>query len=110
MADRARGGEEQAGERGRRTQAVDVPPMKFLDRVRSRMWRLGMSIRTEEAYVGWIRRFILAHDRRHPSLLGEHEVEAFLSNLAVHGRVAASTQNQALAALLFMYREVLGFE
>ncbi len=67
-----------------------------------------MAGRTEEAYVGWIRRFILANDKRHPLTLGSHAVEAFLTGLAVHGNVAAATQNQALAALLFLYREVLG--
>jgi site-specific recombinase XerD len=66
--------------------------------------------RTEEAYVSWIRRFILSHGKRHPREMGAPEVEAFLTQLAVHGRVAASTQNQALAALLFLYREVLGSE
>ncbi len=85
-------------------------PLKFLDQIRTKMRRLGLSIRTEEAYVGWVRRFIVANQKRHPEILGEKEVEAFLSNLAVHGQVAASTQNQALAALLFMYREVLNIE
>ena len=65
------------------------------------------SLRTEEAYLGWIRRFIQAHRRRHPRELGGPEVEAFLTRLAVQGEVAASTQNQALSALLFLYREVL---
>lgn len=66
-----------------------------------------MSIRTEEAYLGWVRRFIVFHDKRHPREMGACEVEAFLSHLATHGEVAASTQNQALSALLFLYREVL---
>jgi integron integrase len=74
------------------------------------MRRLGLADRTEKAYVGWIVRFIRASDRRHPRELGAREVEAFLTNLAVHGRVAASTQNQALAALLFLYRQVLEIE
>lgn len=65
------------------------------------------SLRTEAAYVGWIRRFIQAHRGRHPRDLGGPEVEAFLTRLAVQGNVAASTQNQALSALLFLYREVL---
>ncbi|WP_281383396.1 integron integrase [Pseudoxanthomonas broegbernensis] len=82
----------------------------MLDRVRARMRRLGMARRTEDAYVGWIRRFILANGRRHPDAMGRAEVEAFLTGLAVRGQVAASTQNQALAALLFLYREVLGRE
>lgn len=86
------------------------PPRRLLDQVRDRIRRLGMAIRTEEAYVGWIRRFILANGMRHPREMGSAEVEAFLTRLATHGKVAASTQNQALAALLFLYREVLGVE
>ena len=66
------------------------------------------SPRTEEAYVAWIRRYIHHHGRRHPVQLGRDHVRGFLSSLAVNGRVSASTQNQALAALLFLYREVLG--
>jgi len=66
------------------------------------------SLRTERAYLGWIRRFILANGRRHPRTMGAVEVERFLTTLAVEGGVAASTQNQALSALLFLYREVLG--
>ena len=68
------------------------------------------SLRTEEVYLGWIRRFVLAHGRRHPRDLGAAEVEKFLSGLAVQGKVSASTQNQALSALLFLYRQVLGIE
>ena len=67
-----------------------------------------MSGRTEEAYVGWIRRFILFHGKRHPDDMAEPEVSSFLSALATERRVAASTQNQALAALLFLYHDVLG--
>jgi integron integrase len=74
------------------------------------MRRLGLSIRTEEAYVGWVRRFILANDKRHPRELGAREVEAFLTHLAMRVHVSASTQNQALSALLFLYREVLQVE
>lgn len=80
---------------------------RLLDKVRGRIRRLGMSLRTEEAYVGWIRRFIVANGKRHPRELGAPEIEAFLTHLATHGKVAASTQNQALSALLFLYREVL---
>jgi Phage integrase, N-terminal SAM-like domain len=65
------------------------------------------SLRTEEAYVGWIRRYILFHGKRHPSELDENDVSQFLSDLAINGRVAAATQNQALNALLFLYKEVL---
>jgi integron integrase len=79
-----------------------------LDEVRRCLRVRHYSIRTETAYVGWIKRFILANHRRHPKDLGGREVEAFLSLLAVRGRVAASTQNQALSALLFLYRDVLG--
>jgi integron integrase len=79
----------------------------LLDVVRRRIRRLGLSLRTERAYVGWIRRFVVAHGRRHPRELGGEDVEAFLTNLAARDRVAPSTQGQALAALLFLYREVL---
>jgi integron integrase len=82
-------------------------PPRLLEPVRARIRRLGMSIRTEQAYAGWIRRFILANGKRHPREMGAREVEAFLTRLATHGHVAASTQNQALSALLFLYREVL---
>ena len=64
----------------------------------------------DRVYVGWVLRFIRFHGRRHPREMGAPEVEAFLSALAVEGRVAASTQNQALSALLFLYREVLDIE
>ncbi len=66
------------------------------------------SRRTEEAYISWIRRYVVFHGKRHPSTLGATEITAFLSDLAVRGRVTASTQNQALSALLFLYRAVLG--
>ena len=87
-----------------------LPSPKLLHRVRAKMRRLGLARRTEEAYVGWIRRFIIANDRRHPEAMGALEVEAFLTGLAMHGQVAPSTQNQALAALLFLYRQVLEVE
>jgi integron integrase len=80
---------------------------RLLDEVRRCLRVRHYSIRTETAYVGWIKRFIIANRRRHPKDLGGREVEAFLSLLAVRGQVAASTQNQALSALLFLYREVL---
>ena len=89
---------------------AEAKPPRLLDEMRARMRRLGMSLRTEEAYVGWVRRFILANDKRHPREMGAREVEAFLTGLATRGRVAPSTQNQALAALLFLYREVLVLE
>jgi integron integrase len=83
---------------------------KLLDRVQAKIRYKHFSIRTEEAYLGWIKRFIRHSGRRHPATLGPREVEAFLTHLAVEGRVAASTQNQALSALVFLYREVLGQE
>src|SRR5574338_508411 len=83
---------------------------KLLDQVRDRIRVKHYSLRTEEAYVDWIKRYILHHGKRHPKELGASDVEAFLTHLAVHGRVAVSTQNQAKSALLFLYREVLGVE
>lgn len=80
---------------------------RLLDQVRDRIRFKQYSIRTERAYVDWIRQFILFHGKRHPAEMGAAEVEAFLTHLAVAGNVAASTQNQALSALLFLYREVL---
>lgn len=83
---------------------------KLLDRVRERIRFKHYSIRTEDSYVQWIRRFILFHGKRHPAEMGAVEVEAFLTHLAVEGNVAASTQNQARSALLFLYKAVLGSE
>ncbi len=82
-------------------------PPRLLDRVREAIRVRHYSYRTEEQYVGWVRRYILFHGKRHPRDLGAEEVEAFLSSLAVQGNVAAATQNQALAAVLFLYRHVL---
>lgn len=83
---------------------------RLLDEVRGRLRRLNYSLRTEQAYVGWIRRFILFHGKRHPRELAAAQVEAFLTSLAVDRHVAAATQHQALAALLFLYIEVLGLD
>lgn len=80
---------------------------RFLDSIRDRVRLKHYSIRTEEAYVGWAKKYILFHNKKHPSELGKFEMEQFLTYLAVDQKVAASTQNQALAALLFMYKEVL---
>lgn len=85
-------------------------PVRLLDQVRTAIRLRQYSLRTERAYVGWIKRYILFHDKRHPSAMGAPEVTAFLSHLAVAGNVAAATQQQALAALLFLYREVLKVE
>jgi integrase len=82
--------------------------VKSLDRLRTQIRLRHFSLRTEEAYAGWVRRYIVFHGKRHPDQLGEDEIRAFLSFLAEERNVSASTQNQALAALMFLYREVLG--
>jgi integron integrase len=87
-------------------QTQNTPP-KLLDQVRERIRVKHYSIRTEKQYVQWIKRFILYHGKRHPQEMGVAEVEAFLTHLAVEGKVSASTQNQALSSLLFLYKEVL---
>ena len=87
---------------------MSATPPKLLDRVRAATRIRHYSRRTEDAYVMWVRRYILFHHKKHPSAMGGDEVNAFLSSLAVDGSVAASTQNQALSALLFLYRHVLG--
>jgi integron integrase len=84
-----------------------VQPPKLLEQLRDRIRVKHYSIRTETQYVQWVRRFILFHDKKHPRDMGAPEVEAFLTHLAVEGNVAAATQNQALSALLFLYKEVL---
>ena len=83
---------------------------RLLDQVRSRIRFKHYSLRTEEAYVDWIRRYIRFHGKRHPAVLSATDVEAFLTHLAADRDVAASTQNQAQSALLFLYREVLAIE
>lgn len=84
-----------------------VKQPRLLDQVRRAIHARHYSSKTEKAYVHWIRSFIFSHGKRHPAELGEVEIAQFLSNLASIGRVSASTQNQALSALLFLYREVL---
>src|SRR5215510_6971017 len=83
---------------------------RLLDRVRAALRMRHYSRKTEKTYAGWIRRFILFHGKRHPRELGAAEVTHYLSPLATTGQVAASTQNQALSALLFLYRDVLGVD
>src|SRR5438067_1575 len=92
------------------THAASRGKPKLLDEVRAVIRLKHYSIRTEQAYTDWIRRFILFHGKRHPKAMAEAEVAAFLSHLATEGNVAVSTQNQALSALLFLYREVLKVE
>ena len=84
---------------------MDKP--RLLDQVRDVIRLRHYSLRTEETYIQWIKRFILFHGKRHPLQMGEQEITAFLTHLAVEKQVAPSTQNQALAAVLFLYKEVL---
>lgn len=83
------------------------PPKKLLDQARDTLRRKHYSFRTEQAYVDWIKRFILFHDKRYPNEMSSAEIEAFLTHLVVDEHVAAATQNRAYSALLFLYREVL---
>ncbi len=82
-------------------------PPKLLEQVRTAIRTRHYSLRTEETYLSWIKRFILFHGKRHPRDMGVQEVHQFLSHLAVEGQVAASTQSQALSAILFLYQQVL---
>src|SRR6266705_1038362 len=87
---------------------AEVAPRTLLGRLRAAVRARHYSPRTEESYVGWVKRFVVFHGRRHPDQLGEAEVRAFLEHLAERVGVSASTQNQAVAALLFLYESVLG--
>ncbi|MCE1204904.1 MAG: integron integrase [Holophagaceae bacterium] len=93
-----------------RTEGAPSTPPRLFDLVREAIRIRHYSLRTEDAYVDWARRFILFHGKRHPRELGAPEVQAFLSHLAVDRQVAASTQNQAKAALIFLYKEVLAVD
>lgn len=86
---------------------MEKQPVKLLDQVQQRIRLKHYSIRTEKAYVSWIKRFIYFHNKQHPKDMGHPEIEAFLTDLAVNGNVSASTQNQAFNALLFLYKQVL---
>jgi site-specific recombinase XerD len=85
-------------------------PLKLLDRVRHAIRLRHYSRRTEEAYVTWIRRYIVFHRKTHPAQMGASEISPFLTWLAVDRQISASTQNQALSALLFLYKAVLTIE
>ena len=89
---------------------ASTPPPRLLDRLRHAIRVRHYSIRTEDTYVDWARRFIVFHGKRHPQELGAQEVAAFLTHLAVDRNVSPSTQNQAKSALLFLYRELLGLQ
>ena len=85
-----------------------IPLMpKLLDQVREVIRMKHYSLRTEQSYVSWIKRYVFFHDKRHPAEMGEAEIRTFISDLASKKSVAASTQTVALSALLFLYREVL---
>src|ERR1041384_6034605 len=93
-----------------RSDVIPRPPArkaKLLDRVRETIRFKHYSLRTEHVYLDWIKRFILFHGKRHPDEMGAPEVREFLTDLATRGQVAASTQNQAFSASLFLYKEVL---
>ena len=90
------------------TRSPDRPP-RLLDQLRDRIRLKHYSRRTEQAYVQWVKRYIYFHGKRHPAELGKAEAEDFLTSLAVERNVTSSTQAQALSALLFLYREVLGW-
>ncbi len=81
--------------------------MKLLDQVRHVIRKRHYSFRTEQTYTAWIKRYILFHGKRHPKDMGEKEISAYISHLAVNRNVAASTQNQALNAIVFLYKQVL---
>ena len=85
-------------------------PPKLLEQLRAKVRTLHYSMLTEDVYADWARRFIVFHDKRHPKGMGASEVEAFLTYLALERKVSASTQNQAKAALLFLYKQVLGID
>src|SRR6266496_851950 len=84
-----------------------MPTPKLLDQVRTVIRVRHFSLSTERAYVSWIRRFILFHNKRHPNQMAEAEIRQFISHLAVDAKLSASTQTVALSALLFLYRDVL---
>ena len=87
---------------------VPNPKLRFMDQCREVMRFHRLALRSEEAYLQWIKRFIFFHDKRHPKEMGAAEVTAFLTHLAAERKVSASTQNQAFGALLFLYQKVLG--
>ena len=89
---------------------MDQCPKKLLQQASDILRLKHYSIRTEQSYISWMRRYILFHNKRHPKEMGRKEIEAFLTHLAVNRAVSASTQNQAFNALLFLYRDVLGID
>ncbi|MDI1232593.1 MAG: phage integrase N-terminal SAM-like domain-containing protein [Methylobacter sp.] len=92
------------------TNTTSAQPKKLLDQVRDKIRFKHYSLSTEKTYIAWIKQFILYHHKRHPLEMGAIEVEAFLTYLATQRHVSSSTQNQALSAILFLYREVLAVD
>ena len=92
------------------TNTPSPKPPKLIDELRKKLRYKHMSYRTEQAYVGWVRRFIVFHHKRHPREMGKSEIECYLTYLANDCGVSASTHHQALSALLFLYKEVLGID
>ena len=92
------------------TKTTTYPPPKLLDQVREKIRYKHYSLSTENTYISWIKQYILFNEKRHPSEMGAAEVEAFLTYLATTRHVSSSTQNQALSAILFLYREVLALD
>jgi hypothetical protein len=92
---------------GETAMPVKPEPKKLLDQVSDALRTRHYSYRTEQTYIDWIKRYILFHNKRHPNEMGENEIRAFITHLAVKRKVAISTQNQALSAILFLYRVVL---
>src|SRR5688500_12674526 len=86
---------------------METKPQKLLDQVREAIRTKHYSYRTEQTYIEWIKRFILFHKKRHPKDMGTEEVQAYITYIANERNVAASTQNQALSALMFLYKNVL---
>lgn len=93
-----------------KVRVVSQDSPRLLDRMRAEIRLRHYSLRTEQAYIDWVRRYIYFHDKRHPQELGAEAVRDFLSHLASERNVSASTQNQAKSALLFLYREILKIE
>ena len=93
-----------------KTSASSKSELKLLDRLRQALRSRHYSRRTEKTYVAWVKRFIYYHNVKHPAEMAEPEINMFLTHLAVEKHVSASTQNQALSALLFLYRHVIGRE
>lgn len=92
------------------TTTLESSQPRLMDQVRATIRLRGMSYRTEQSYADWIKKFILFHDKRHPREMGADEIRAYLTHLVMERNVAPSTQNQALHALLFLYKQVLEIE